>query len=398
MIVDSSFHLTYCSNIHPGENWKVTFKSLKENLPRIKRNLLPNANFGLGLRLSNLASEELNEGSNLAEFKKWLNENGLYIFTMNGFPYGNFHDTRVKDDVHSPDWTTQERLEYTLRLFEQLGELIPSEVEGGISTSPISYKHWFNTESEKKKAFDVGAQNMISVALKLHQVEAETGKYLHLDIEPEPDGLLENTEEVLHFYEQFLIPVGKEAFGKIGLSSIEAEGLVKRYITVCYDICHFSLAFEEPEHTFMKLTEAGIKIGKIQISAALKIVFVEGKENQLWKALEAFDEPTYLHQVTERKDAKVMTFSDLPEVLSKKNPFEELRAHFHVPVFLEDFGLLKSTQDHIVKTLDFLKSNTQLTDHLEVETYTWEVLPPSLKVPLVDSVVRELNWVKERMV
>ena len=360
MLLNNDYHLSYCTNIHPGENWELTFQSLKENLPKIKQELSPNTDFGVGLRLSNLASEELAMGDTIKEFKKWLQESGLYVFTMNGFPYGNFHGERVKDDVHTPDWTTLERLEYTLRLFDQLNELLPNGVEGGISTSPVSYKHWFKGGEAIKKAFRVGAEQMARVALHLFKIEQKMGNYLHLDVEPEPDGLLENTEEVLHFFEEYLIPIAKKKFNKLGYSDEKSEGLVKRYITVCYDVCHFSLAYEEPTATFTRFKEHGINVGKIQISAALKILSEKGKENQIWQALKAFDEPTYLHQVTEVVDGKVKTYSDLPEVLSKKNQFEELRAHFHVPIFLEDFGLLKSTQDHIVKTLDYLKVNPEL--------------------------------------
>lgn len=397
MFIDNNFHLSYCSNIHPGENWENTYQSLKENLPKIKSQFATKADFGVGLRLSNKASEELGLHNNLQDFKTWLRENGLYVFTMNGFPYGNFHGERVKDKVHAPDWTTTERLEYTLRLFEQLQFLLPEGMEGGISTSPISYKYWHEGSLEVQKTFEKGAENMALVALKLFKIENDTGKYLHLDVEPEPDGLLENTDEVLKFYELFLLPAAISTFAKEGISKSRAEELLKRYITICYDVCHFSLAFEEPEKTFQSLKKEGIRVGKIQISAALKVIWQNDGAEELWNALKEFDEPTYLHQVTEFQNGKVKTYSDLPKVLQSQVPFDELRAHFHVPIFLERFGLLHSTQDHIVKTLNFLKSNPLLTKHLEVETYTWEVLPESLKIPIVDSIVRELEWVKTKL-
>ena len=397
MFIDSNFHLSYCSNIHPGENWEKTYQSLKEHLPKIKTQFAANTDLGVGLRLSNKASEELGLSNNLRDFKTWLSENGLYVFTMNGFPYGNFHGERVKDKVHAPDWTTTERLDYTLRLFEQLQFLLPEGMEGGVSTSPISYKYWHEGALEVQKAFEKGAENMAEVALKLFKIENDTGKYLHLDVEPEPDGLLENTEEVLKFYDLFLVPAAISTFAKEGISENKAEELLKRYITICYDVCHFSLAFEEPEKTFQSLKKEGVRVGKIQISAALKVIWQKDRAEELWKALNEFDEPTYLHQVTELQNGTVKTYSDLPKVLQSQEPFKELRAHFHVPIFLERFGLLHSTQDHIVKTLDFLKSNPLLTKHLEVETYTWGVLPESLKIPIGDSIIRELEWVKTKL-
>ena len=392
MRIDKNFQLTYCTNIHPGFDWKTTFDSLKNHVPQIKQKVAPSKPFGLGLRLSNKASEELALDSNLAEFQQWLSENEVYVFTMNGFPYGNFHNERVKDDVHAPDWTTKERLTYTRRMFDQLAALLPEGNTGGISTSPVSYKYWHATEEATKTAFETGAKNMLEVAMHLHKIEQETGKYLHLDIEPEPDGMLENSDEVLQFFADYLLPIGVALIGeKLGLDAEAAKKLIHRYLTVCYDICHFSLAYEEPTDTFEKLEKAGIAIGKIQVSAALKILSNPSGNDEIWEALALFDEPTYLHQVTEKVSGKVKTYNDLPIVLEHKREFEELRAHFHVPIFLERFGALNSTQDHILKVMKYLKEHP-VSEHLEIETYTWDVLPSALKRDLSESIIREIDW------
>ena len=390
-------HLTYCTNIHPGENWRTTFDSLKAYVPKIKSKVATDAQLGLGLRLSNIASEELGLGENLHNFRQWLDNNGLYVFTMNGFPYGNFHNERVKDDVHAPDWTTTERLLYTQRLFRQLEQLLPDGMDGGISTSPVSYKHWYKTADSKKKAMQLGAQNMLKIALQLLKIEERSGVYLHLDIEPEPDGLLENSEEVLHFFDTYLLPTAKVLFKEHRIQPDKVEGIVKRYLTICYDVCHFALAFEQPDFTFRKLRSNGIGIGKIQISAALKILGEGTNRDAIWSALEQFNEPTYLHQVTEMKNGTVLTYPDLPIILDKKDDFKEMRAHFHVPIFLEKFTELYSTQDQIIKVLEYLKT-AKITNHLEIETYTWDVLPDALKLELTESIIREINWVKNALV
>ncbi|OQD42671.1 xylose isomerase [Croceivirga radicis] len=389
-------HLTYCTNIHAGGDWAETFDSIQENLPALKQSVSPNKIMGLGLRLSNKASLELGEKDNLVQFKKWLDQEECYVFTMNGFPYGNFHGEPVKDKVHAPDWTTEDRVKYTQRLFGQLAFLAPANMEAGISTSPISYKHWYSTEASKTIAFRTGARNMVRIADYLNRLEKETGRYMHLDVEPEPDGFLENTTEVLTFYKDYLIPEALVFFNNSGKTEIEITALVKRYITLCYDVCHYALAFEEPEFTFEQMQKAGISIGKIQVSAALKIVYDDNHIDIIWKTLEEFNEPVYLHQVTEEKAGKIVTYNDLPLVLDKKSPFTELRSHFHVPIFLEDYGVLKSTQDQILKVLALLQTN-HVSNHLEVETYTWDVLPQALKLPLVDSIARELNWMKSRL-
>lgn len=397
MFIDNTYHLSYCTNIHPGQNWKNTFESLKQYVPAIKASVSEAASFGLGLRLSNTASEELAKNDNMEQFQQWLQENDVYVFTMNGFPYGNFHDERVKEHVHAPDWTTEDRLTYTLRLFNQLAELLPKGQAGGISTSPISYKYWHSTDLDKQNAFRKGAENMVRVAQHLYDIENNTGKYLHLDIEPEPDGLLENSDEVLSFYSDYLVPIGIGILqDSLDKDADEIETLIKRYITVCYDICHFSLAYEEPEDTFTKFKKANIKIGKIQVSAALKILFDGVNDASVWELLSQFNEPTYLHQVTEKKGNTVHTYNDLPVVLGNKGDFTELRAHFHVPIFLERFGALHSTQDHILKTLAYLKKDA-ISEHLEIETYTWDVLPAELKEDLSQSIIREIKWLKERV-
>jgi len=397
MLIDHKYHLTYCTNIHPGQDWASTFESLVKYLPIIKNKISKEQPFGIGLRLSNKASEELAMNNNLPQFKSWLIKNGLYVFTMNGFPYGNFHDEVVKDKVHEPDWTTRDRVNYTIRLFEQLAYLIPEGVSGGISTSPISYKHWHKNTDRKKTVLEKGASNLTELILKLYELEERTSKYLHLDIEPEPDGMLENTEDVLTFYRNFLLPIAKKELIKtLDVSEEKAKDIVLRYCTLCYDICHFSLAYEEPTFTFEKLKEAGIKIGKIQVSAALKVRFDTSDEDKIWESLAQFDEPTYLHQVTENTNEGVKTYNDLPVVLKNKTDVSELRAHFHVPIFLESFEELYSTQDHILKVITILRENN-ISEHLEVETYTWDVLPGSLKKELSESIIREMKWLIDKL-
>jgi hypothetical protein len=397
MLINDKYHVTYCTNIHPGQDWASTFQSIVDFLPVIKKNISKEQPFGIGLRLSNKASEELAMNDNLLQFKSWLIKNGLYVFTMNGFPYGNFHDEVVKDKVHEPDWTTRGRVNYTVRLFEQLAFLLPEGISGGISTSPISYKHWHASAKEKKAVMEKGAIHLSELILKLHELEESTSKYLHIDIEPEPDGMLENTEDVLTFYSKFLLPIAKkELIKRLNVSEEKAENLVLRYCTLCYDICHFSLAYEEPAYTFEKLKNAGIKIGKIQVSAALKAKFNTLHKDKIWETLGQFDEPTYLHQATVNSNEGVKTFNDLPIVLKNKPDVEELRAHFHVPIFLESFEELYSTQDHILKVIAILKEHL-ISEHLEVETYTWDVLPAYLKKDLSESIIREMNWLIDKL-
>lgn len=386
----STAHLTYCTNIHAGETWAEHFIALQKNFPQIKKTLSPNAPMGIGLRLSNIASIDLQDETKLQEFRQWLTQNNAYVFTMNGFPYGGFHNTVVKDQVHTPDWTTDDRLNYTLRLFHILAELLPEGMDGGISTSPLSYKPWFANAADRNMATTTATKNIIKVAEELHKIKQSTGVTMHLDIEPEPDGFLESGQEFIDWFENSLLKA----------ETTLSEEEIKQHINLCYDVCHFAIGYEPHADIIKELAEKNIKVGKIQISAALKVPMPAVDERgEVINAISKYNEPTYLHQVIAKcKDSSLIRYPDLPEALADSaNPnVIEWRAHFHIPIFEEDLGLIKSTQSDIIEVLNIHKSNP-FTNHLEVETYTWEVLPDALKVPLDESIVRELEWVMRQL-
>ena len=199
-------HLTYCSNIHAGESWPEHFEALKRNFPAVKKSFSPDKPMGIGLRLSNEASLELIREDRLILFREWLTANDAYVFTMNGFPYGGFHHVRVKDQVHTPDWTTDDRVTYTIRLFKILEQLLPEGMDGGVSTSPLSYRYWFASPAQLKAARQKATANILSVAAELVNMKKRSGKLLHLDIEPEPDGVLETGAEFIDWFENELMP------------------------------------------------------------------------------------------------------------------------------------------------------------------------------------------------
>ena len=395
----STAQLTYCTNIHAGETWPDHFAALQKNFPVIKKSVAPDQPMGIGLRLSHLASLELIKPANLAVFKQWLQEQDAYVFTMNGFPYGGFHNTSVKDQVHAPDWTSNERVAYTSRLFLILKDLVPREMDGGISTSPLSYKPWYGSKQQMADAMETATKNIMTVAEILIHLRLEEGVMMHLDIEPEPDGLLETGEEFINWYEDHLLPLALITLGKkYALNATDAEKLIKEHICLCYDVCHFAIGYEPHADVINTLAAKKIKVGKIQISAALKALLPADAEERVavTNAFAAFNEPTYLHQVVAKTRNDLLRYPDLPVALLDKDNTQttEWRAHFHVPIFTEALGLLQTTQKDIEEVLAIQKKQP-FTNHLEAETYTWEVLPDALKLPLNDSIVRELNWVKE---
>jgi sugar phosphate isomerase/epimerase len=344
--VADGLHLTYCTNIHPAVGWEAVQESLRAHAPALKARLSPDAPFGIGLRLSGAESRELLSGSALADFRAWLDGEGLYVFTINGFPHGTFHGEPVKADVHAPDWTTGERVAYTLRLAEILEALLPDGVDGTISTNPLSYRPWLD-----EAGVAAATANVAQVGRELR------GARIALAIEPEADGVLATVDDLIRWWPE------------------ELEN-----VTVCFDACHSAVAYEEPEEALDALDAAGIRVGKAQLSAALTV------PGDAHEELRAFADPIYLHQVTER--GSLRTWPDLPEALSANGGAEEWRVHFHVPIFVERYGALRSTQEHLERCIRRVR-----TAHLEIETYTWDVLPAGLKASSVDSIAREYEWV-----
>ena len=390
-------HLGYCTNIHPGEGWAEHFQNLKTSVPAVKAAFRPDAPLGLGLRLANEASLVLEKPGALAELKTWLAENDLYVFTMNGFPYGGFHGVRVKDQVHAPDWTTTDRRDYTIRLFRLLAELLPDGLDaGGVSTSPLSYRFWWKTPEAQADAVQTATRHILETVDELIRLRETTGKTLHLDVEPEPDGILENSQEFIGWYETVLQPAAALFFAeKRCFSETETRERLRDHVRLCYDVCHFAVGYEQPADVLAALEQAGIRVGKIQVSSALKVDLTSTFSEKI-TALAQFDEPTYLHQVVARRaDGGFDHYPDLPEALAAASPeiHAEWRVHFHVPLFLERYGVLDSTQDAVREVLR-IQRETPFTAQLEVETYTWGVLPPDAQAPLNESIRRELDWVE----
>ena len=271
----------YCLNIHCGETWPQTLKNIQGYALAVKHKVSPHNNFALGLRLSALAAQELLE--EIPAFKKFMKENGLYVVSINGFPYGQFHGTVIKQNVYLPDWSSAKRVNYTLDLAKILAELLPEGEYGTISSVPVHYgKH------AKPKCIE----NILSVARFLAQLKARTGKPIVLCLEPEPDCYLDSLDSTLRFFKK--------------LQALEPQA--KAHIGVCLDCCHASLEFETPEKWLSTLEANAIPVPKIQLAAALKLNFSAGKE----KLLRNYDEGEYMHQTRVKTEAGIIKFKDLP--------------------------------------------------------------------------------------
>jgi sugar phosphate isomerase/epimerase len=372
-------HLAYCTNIHPAGNWEETRHSLQTHTLGVrdllkKQGMLPaNEAFAIGLRLSARAAHELLQGDQLARFRDWLAATNTYVFTINGFPYGNFHGTRVKEQVFAPDWTHRDRVEYTKNLFKILSAIAPANSGGSVSTLPGSHKSFEADEAIIRK-------NLIELSTWLDDLSARTGKDLHLGLEPEPLGHIENTQESLAF------------FDRLANEAKDSETLLNR-IGINYDCCHFALQFEDAKESLESLVKNKIRISKIHLSSALTL---DPKNPAAIAAIAGFDEPVYSHQVIhQNKSGTLSRFIDLPDFLkaTPSNLDGEARVHFHIPLDAMPSTPLGSTSDHVTETLSWLHAHPLTCTHLEIETYTWGVLPNELRRPVEEQIAAEYRWV-----
>jgi hypothetical protein len=373
MKLNHGLHLAYCTNIHRGETWAETFHSLQTHALAVRDKVCAGKPFAIGLRLSEPAAVELSERGMMVEFRRWLEKNSCYVFTMNGFPYGQFHGVQVKQRVYLPDWSSPERVAYTNLLFNLLSELLPPGVEGSVSTLPLSFKE-FHPSLEVQKAM---RQNLWHSVEHIARLSERTGRKLHLGLEPEPLCLLESSAETIHLFDQLRTehPHDERLAGHLGVN---------------YDTCHFAVEFEEPQNALPCLVHHGIKISKIHLSSALKVPPTPAGRDELKK----FSDDVYLHQVCARDAAGNRSiFRDLPDALAADTEAEEWRIHFHIPLHAPAAPPFANTNDHLLGVLDLLQLDPQLCSHLEMETYTWEVLPPELKSQsVVEQLAQEYQW------
>jgi sugar phosphate isomerase/epimerase len=389
---DDLGHLTYCTNIHAGETWADVFERLKLYLPEVKAEISPDAPFGVGLRLANAASETLAEPGMMEAFKSFLADGGYYVFTLNGFPYGTFHGSRVKEGAYLPDWSEDTRLSYTNRLADQLAELQPDGMDGSLSTVPGTFKPWAEGRVEAI------TNNLIAHVAHLVALRERTGKTVNLAIEPEPYCFLETIEETVDYFQNHLFSDAALATltKQTGQSRGDAADSLRRHIGLCYDVCHAAVEFEDPRESVAALRRAGIGIGKVQLSSALRVTEIGPSSRE---QLEPFSEPVYLHQTVQSKDGAVTRFVDLPEALAQIDEAHgsEWRIHFHVPIFLEHMRDFSTTQSFLREILAMHRENP-ISKHLEVETYTWDVLPEQYRgLPVGKAIAREMNWVKGQL-
>jgi hypothetical protein len=389
-------HLTYSTLVHPGDTWEEMWASLVNYVPKVKARVAPKGPFGVSLRLSAKSAELLSGApAERDRLRRFLGDNNMYLYTVNAFPYGPFKNQVVKEKVYEPDWRSEERTRYTMNVAEILADVVPAGISPSIQSAPLGFK-------PRVTGADVVAsytQHVLRVAAHLVALEARTGRTVTLALEPEPFCFLETTDEtVAYFRDHLYTGASAAALAKLaGIPISEAHVALRRHVGMVFDICHQAVVYEDISESLQKLVDAGIPIFKLQEAAAMRVPEVTQK---IVDTLARYAKTIYLTQTVQKKDGKLTRFLNLEDAFEawKKDPGpREWRTHFHVPVFLDSLGEFGTTRFAIEDALRFHKARP-LSRQLEIETYTWDVLPDHLKTgDIVDYVTREIEWVRAQL-
>ncbi|MHA5047183.1 metabolite traffic protein EboE [Streptomyces sp. SD15] len=370
----STVHLAYCTNVHPAETLDGVLAQLRDHCEPVRRRL-GRDRLGIGLWLARDAAHALvTDPTALRGLRTELDRRGLEVVTLNGFPYEGFGAEEVKYRVYQPDWADPERLAHTTDLARVLAQLLPDDVtEGSISTLPLAWRTAYDDERAT-----TAHTALTRLAERLDALHELTGRSLRIGIEPEPGCTVETTRDAI----APLTAIGHDRIG------------------ICVDTCHLATSFEDPHTALDALTEAHVPVVKSQLSAALHAEHPHLPEVRA--ALAAFDEPRFLHQTRTRTAAGLRGTDDLAEALAgdalpDASPW---RAHFHVPLHATPAAPLTSTLPVLRAALTRLVGGPHpLTHHLEVETYTWQALPPELRprarAQLADGIAAELTLARD---
>jgi len=370
--------LSYCTNVHPGRSVAEVEAGLDQYTVAVARGVGRPIAAGLWLAKS-VVAELLATGGAVPRFADGLRRRELPCYTLNAFPYGDFHSPRVKERVYLPDWTAPERLQYTVQCATVLAALLPAGGEGSISTVPLGFKGF----SHAPDFADRAADQLIECARGLRRIAEETGKVVRLAIEPEPLCVLETTAEAIEFFRRVWERADRGA----------VADAARTHLGVCYDVCHQAVEFEDVGASIRQLAAAGVRINKVHASCAIEVD--RPVENLAARqALRRYVEPRYLHQTIATSAGGIVRAVDLTEELADSPPADfaaadAWRVHFHVPVDAERLGPLRTTRPALRQALRAV-AELPYAPHLEVETYTWEVLPDAQKTDLVAGLTREM--------
>jgi sugar phosphate isomerase/epimerase len=363
-------HLGYCTNVHPGEDLPEIMAQLDTYAVPV-RELLSADRLGVGLWLAApVAAQLAADPAAVARLRQNLDARGLEVVTFNGFPYQSFHAPMVKYSVYQPDWLTQERMDYTLNLAATLAGLLPDDAaRGSVSTLPLAWRTAWSAQ-----AASLARRRLDELADELAALHKRTGRLVRVAFEPEPGCVMASTAQ----------------------AATELSGVNTEYLGVCLDLAHLACAWEEPAQALARLAGAGLPVAKVQVSAALGAERPD--EAGTAAALRGYAEPRFLHQA---RSATGQAADDLAEALDARLP-GPWRVHFHVPLHAAPQPPLTASIDVLRTALaELMGGQAPVCDHLDVETYTWSVLPPGQRpggpAQLAEGIAAELRFTRDEL-
>lgn len=365
--------LSYCTNVHPAEDLDGVIRQLREYSGPIRRRAGLEV-LGVGLWLpAGLARQLAGNADDLAVLREVLAAEGLQLHTINAFPYGGFHNEVVKLDVYKPTWAERERLEYTLDCAEVLAALLPDGTDGSISTLPLAWRNpW--TQNDDDDATSAFAE----LSSRLESLRERTGKTVRIAVEPEPGCVLDTVADVVDW-----------------LGARIPRGIDPGFVGLCVDTCHLAVSFADPAEAVAQIEAAGLRVVKIQASAALHVPDPSGAAARA--ALREFAEPRYLHQVRELGANGVLAADDLADALDQLPGENPWRVHFHIPLHHVPSAPLETTAQVLQQTVAEIGRRSYGHEvHLDIETYTWSVLPGG-QVGIIDGIAAEIGWAESNL-
>ena len=389
--------LGYSTNVHPGENMEAVYRSLEEYTVPIRKRVFGSESCGLELRLGIGAAKDLSTRRARLEFREFLEESGLVLFSVNAYPLSDFHARRVKETVYQPSWVSPQRARWTSRIARIVDEIAPAGLKVSIST----LGGCFRGHGHGPAVFRKLAANYLQTLEALLEIEKANGRPMVLAVEPEPETTFETARDVISFFEEYLCPLALERWKKRG-SRARIEADLRKVFTVNIDTCHLSVLFEGQVSNLRELQKAGLELGKVHVTnaVALKNPY---RSPAAFKDLRAMDEPKYFHQFcgADEEGRAIWRGTDLDQLpkrlLEGEHPdVVEIRSHFHVPLYLKKYRRLHTTRDDTERALgEVIKRRS--CSHLVFETYTWPILAGGTqrRRKLIDGISREYRWLLE---
>ncbi|MBG6084585.1 metabolite traffic protein EboE [Zhihengliuella flava] len=365
--------LSYCTNVHPAEDLEGVIRQMRDYAGSIRRAAGLEA-LGVGLWLpAGLARHLAASADDRAALRAVLEAEGLVLHTLNAFPYGGFHDDVVKHAVYRPTWADRARLDYTLDCAAILADLLPAGADGSISTLPLAWRHPWTEQDD-----DVATAAFAELSTRLEQLRQSTGRTIRVAVEPEPGCVLDTISDVAGW-----------------LGDRLSRGIDPNYVGVCVDACHLAVSFADPAAAIAEIDAAGLRVVKVQASAALHVD--DPSVPAARSALAGFVEPRYLHQVRELSADGVRSADDLDAALAELPGQGPWRVHFHIPLHHRPAVPLDTTVEDLRQTVaEVARLPYGPEVHLDVETYTWSVLPDA-GVGLIDGIAAELDWARRHL-